>query len=416
MIFPNIKSEHQIGNCKLLEFVFSTRMKLLYPLRLVGLMLAGGLFCSPITTAAPASPDGPLSVYIGTYTSGAKSQGIYLARFESATGRLDAAELAARMTNPSFLAAHPNRRFLYAVGEVGNFRGQPVGMVSAFGIAADTGKLTLVNQQSSGGSGPCHLAVDRTGKWLLAANYGSGSIAVLPIHEDGGLGEPGAIVQHHGSSVNPQRQEGPHAHFITPAPAGPFVLTCDLGLDKVLVYRLDAAKGTLVPNDPPSVSLRPGAGPRHLAFHPNGRLVFVISEMGSSLTSFSWDSRRGALKELEAVSTLPAGFAGNSACAEVQMHPSGKFLYGSNRGHDSIAVFAVDSRTGKLSLVECQSTRGKTPRHFAIDPAGRWLLAENQDSDNIVVFRIDSETGRLTPAGQEIKVGSPVCAEFLGAR
>ncbi|MGA2662476.1 MAG: lactonase family protein [Verrucomicrobiota bacterium] len=390
-------------------------MKLLYHLRLAGLMLAGGLFCAPVTTTASASSDGPVSVYIGTYTAGAKSQGIYLARLDSATGRLGAPELAAKTANPSFLAAHPNRRFLYAVGETGNFRGTPAGLVSAFGIAADSGKLTLLNEQSSGGAGPCHLAVDRTGKWLLVANYGSGSIAVLPIQEDGALGEPGAIVQHHGSSVNPQRQEGPHAHFITPGPANRFVLTCDLGLDKVLVYRLDPVKGTLVPNDPPSASLRPGAGPRHLAFHPNGRLLFVISEMGSSLTAFSWDSRRGALKELETVSTLPAGFAGKSTCAEVQVHPSGKFLYGSNRGHDSIAVFAVDSRTGKLSLLEHQSTQGKTPRHFAIDPAGRWLLAENQDSDNIVVFRIDAQTGRLTPAGQEIKVGSPVCVEFVAS-
>jgi 6-phosphogluconolactonase len=388
-------------------------MKLLYHLQLVGLIPAGGLFCCPVATAALASSDGSVSVYIGTYTSRAKSEGIYLARFDTATGRLGAPELAAKTTNPSFLAAHPNRRFLYAVGEVGNFGGKPSGMVSAFSIAADSGKLTLLNQQPSGGAGPCHLAVDRTGKWLLVANYSSGSISVLPIQQDGALGEPGAIVQHRGSSVNPQRQEGPHAHFITPGPAGRFVLTCDLGLDKVLVYRLDPAKGTLVPNDPPSVSLKPGAGPRHLAFHPNGRLVFVISEMGSSLTSFSWDSRRGALKELETVSTLPAGFTGNSNCAEVQMHPSGKFLYGSNRGHDSIAVFAVDPRMGKLSLVEHQSTQGKNPRHFAIDPAGRWLLAENQDSDNIVVFRIDAETGRLSSAGQEIKVGSPVCVEFL---
>jgi 6-phosphogluconolactonase len=387
-------------------------MKLFHHLGLVGLMLAGGPFCSPAVTAALASPDGPVYVYIGTYTR-AKSRGIYLARFDSANGRLSAPELAAETTNPSFLAAHPNRRFLYAAGETDSFRGKPVGMVSGFRIAADTGKLTLINQQSSGGAGPCHLAVDRTGKWLLAANYSSGSIAVLPIRQDGALGEPTAIVQHRGSSVNPQRQEGPHAHFITPAPAGRFVLTCDLGLDKVLVYRLDPAKGTLVPNDPPSASLKPGAGPRHLAFHPNGRLLFVISEMGSSLTAFSWDSRQGALKELETVSTLPAGFAGSSNCAEVQVHPSGKFLYGSNRGHDSIAVFAVDSRTGKLSLLEHQSTRGKAPRHFAIDPTGRWLLAENQDSDNIVVFSIDAETGRLAPAGQEINIGSPVCVEFL---
>jgi len=388
-------------------------MKLLYHLRLVGLIPAGALFCCLVTTAASALPDGTVSLYIGTYTSGAKSQGIYLARFEPASGRLGAPELAARTTNPSFLTAHPNGRFLYAAGEVGDFKGKPQGMVSAFSIAADTGKLSLLNEQPSGGSGPCHLTVDKRGKWLLVANYGSGSIAVLPVQADGSLGEPAAIVQHHGASVNPRRQEGPHAHFITFDPTGRFVLTCDLGLDKVLVYRFDAAKGTLVPNDPPSVSLKAGAGPRHLVFHPSGRLVFVISEMGSSLTSLAWDRRRGALKEIGAVSTLPADFAGQSSCAEVQMHPSGKFLYGSNRGHDSIAVFAIDAGTGKLSLLEHQSTQGKTPRHFAIDPTGRWLLAENQDSDNVVVFGLDPQTGRLTPSGQQITVGSPVCVEFL---
>ena len=392
--------------------MFFRRMKLLHHLRFVGLIPAGGLFCCSFNAAASASGDESVRLYVGTYT-GARSQGIYLMRFDPATGRLSAPELAAKTANPSFLAVHPNRRFLYAVGEMGNFRGKPVGAVSAFGIAANTGKLTLINEQPSGGAGPCHLTVDRTGKWLLVANYSSGSIAVLPIGEDGALGEPGAIVQHHGSSVDPQRQAGPHAHFITFDPSGRFVLTCDLGLDKVLVYRLDPAKGTLEPNDPPGASLKPGSGPRHLAFHPNGRLLFVISEMGSTLTAFSWDSRRGALKELETVSTLPAGFAGNSTCAEVQMHPSGKFLYASNRGQDSIAVFAVNARSGKLSLVEHQSTQGKTPRHFAIDPTGRWLLAENQDSDNIVVFRIDRQTGRLTPAGEEVRVGSPVCVLFL---
>jgi 6-phosphogluconolactonase len=273
--------------------------------------------------------------------------------------------------------------------------------------------LRLLNQQASGGGGPCHLAVDRTGKCLLVANYGSGSIAALRIQADGKLVETGAVIQHAGSSVNRQRQAGPHAHFITPDPANRFALTCDLGLDKVLVYKLDPAHAALTPNEPLSVSIKPGSGPRHLAFHPNGHFVYLINEMGSTLTVLGYDSKQGTLQELQAVSTLPEHSQGSSSGAEVQVHPTGKFVYASNRGHDSIAVFAVNAKTGKLTYVEHQSTRGKTPRHFAIDPSGRWLLAENQDSDNIVVFRVDSKSGRLTPTGQAVEVGAPVCVQFV---
>ena len=223
---------------------------------------------------------------------------------------------------------------------------------------------------------------------------------------------PGTVIQHQGSSVNPQRQAGPHAHFIIPDPANRFALTCDLGLDQVLVYRLDAAKATLAANVPPFAAVKPGSGPRHLAFHPSGRFVFLINEMGSTLIAFAYDARRGALKELQTISTLPEGFTGTKSCAEVQVHPSGKFVYGSNRGHDSIAVFGFDAASGKLTFLECQSTQGKTPRHFALDPTGQWLLAENQDSDSIVVFRVDSKTGRLSPTGQTVSVGAPVCAVF----
>jgi 6-phosphogluconolactonase len=270
-----------------------------------------------------------------------------------------------------------------------------------------------LNHQSSGGTGPCHLAVDQTGKCLLTANYGSGSIAALPIGADGSLGEPGSVIQHHGSSVNPQRQAGPHAHFITPDPANRFALACDLGLDQVLVYRLDPAKAGLVANDPPFAAVKPGSGPRHLVFHPAGRFVFLINEMSSTVTTFAYDPERGALKEVQTISTLPEGFAAKSSCAEVQVHPSGDFVYGSNRGHDSIAVFSMDRASGKLTSLGHQSTHGKTPRHFAIDPTGRWLLAENQESDNLVVFRVDPKTGRLSGAGQSVAVGSPVCVVFL---
>ena len=267
--------------------------------------------------------------------------------------------------------------------------------MKAFSLEAKTGRLALLNQQPSGGGGPCHLAVDKTGKCILVANYGSGSIAALPIRADGTLAEPSATIQHQGSSINPQRQAGPHAHFITPDPANRFAFACDLGLDKVLVYSLDPVTGALAPNTPPSAAIQPGSGPRHLAFRPDGHFAYLINEMGATLTAFAYDAKGGCLTELQTLPTLPPDFTGGKSGAEVQVHPSGKFVYGSNRGHDSIAVFAVDRHSGKLAWVECQSTQGKTPRHFAIDPTGQWLLAENQDSDNIVVFRIDSKTGRL---------------------
>ena len=391
-------------------------MNILCPLRFPPplAILAAGVVCLPAVGAetVSAAADQSFLVFIGTYT-GAKSEGIYVAHFNAATGRLGAPELAAKTINPSFLALHPNRRFLYAVGEGGGTGVNRRGAVSAFSIDEAGGKLTFLNEQSSGGGGPCHLSVDQTGKWLLTANYGSGSVAVLPIEADGRLGAPSATVQHQGSSVDPQRQTGPHAHFITTAPDNRVVLACDLGLDKVLLYRLDAEKGSLSPNDPPWATVKPGAGPRHIAFHPNGRLLFVINEMGGSFNLFAYDPKHGALQGLQALSTLPEGFTANNTAAEVRVHPSGKFVYASNRGHNSIAVFSVDVSKGKMALVEIQPTRGKTPRCFTLDPSGRWLLAENQDSDNIVVFRVDENTGRLTPTGDEVKAGSPVCLVFL---
>ena len=393
--------------------MFSNPMKFQFGI-LIPFLFAGIFACGMAAFAQPAAPAKTMLVYIGTYT-GPKSKGIYLARFNPETGKLTSPELAAETKNPTFLALHPNRRFLYAVSEMENFDGKKSGAVSAFSIDAKTGNLTLLNQQPSGGPGPCHLAVDHSGKCLLVANYAGGSIAALPIDTAGKLGKPSSFIQHEGSSANSQRQAGPHAHFITTDPANQFALTCDLGLDKILVYRFDPTKATLVAHDPPSVSIKPGSGPRHLAFHPNGRFVYVINEMGSTVTALSFDSKRGALHEIQTVSTLPEKFAGQSTCAEVQVHPSGKFVYGSNRGHDSIVAFAVDPQTGKLSYLEHQSTQGKTPRHFAIDPAGKWLLAENQGSDNIVMFRIDQDSGKLTATGQMIEIGSPVCLEFVAA-
>jgi 6-phosphogluconolactonase len=299
------------------------------------------------------------------------------------------------------------------VGEVSDFAGKKSGGVSAFAIDASTGNLTLLNQQSSGGTGPCHLVVDKAGKNVLVANYGGGSVAVLPIQADGRLSEATCFIQHTGKSVNPRRQEAPHAHSINLDAANNFAFVADLGLDKVLVYRFDAAKGTLTPNDPPAASVAPGAGPRHFAFHPGGRYAYVINEMGNTVTAFNYDAQKGVLTEIQTLSTLPQGYTEVSHTAEVQVHPSGKFLYGSNRGHDSIAVYSIDQNTGRLTLVGISSTQGKTPRNFGIDPTGTFLLAANQDSDNIVVFRIDPQTGELKPTGQVVEVPRPVCVKFV---
>jgi 6-phosphogluconolactonase len=350
-------------------------------------------------------------VYIGTYT-GAKSKGIYAYRLDLSTGAMTSLGLVAETENPSFLAIHPNHYFLYAVSEMGDSGAQKDGSVTAFAIG-ETGKLRFLNQQSSGGQGPCYLVVDKTGRDVLVANYSSGSVSVIPVEPDGKLGKPSAFIQHHGSSVDPERQKGPHAHSINVDAANRFAFAADLGLDKVLVYRFDPVKGTLLANDPPSVSVKPGAGPRHFAFHPGGHYAYVINEMHSTVTAFSYDPAAGVLKELQTISTLPEGFKAENSTAEVQVHPSGKFLYGSNRGHDSIAVFAIDPGKGTLRLVEQQSTQGKTPRNFGIDPSGRYLLAANQDSGTVVVFRIDPQNGRLSPAGQITEVPNPVCVKFL---
>jgi 6-phosphogluconolactonase len=353
-------------------------------------------------------------VYVGTYTGG-ESKGIYLFRMDPATGKLTPAGVAAETANPSFLAIHPNRRFLYAVGEIGDFAGRKSGAVSAFAIEPKSGALTLLNQQPSRGAGPCHLVVDGPGRNVLVANYGGGSVAALPIAADGRLGEATGFVQHEGSSVNPRRQEAPHAHSINTDRESRFAFAADLGLDRVLIYRLDSEQGTLTPNDPPYASVKPGAGPRHFAFHPGGRYAYVINELDSTLTAFSYDAARGALTELHTLSTLPAGFEGNNSTAEVQVHPSGKFVYGSNRGHHSIAIFAVDAATGRLTPVGHQPTGGRTPRNFGIDPTGTYLIAANQETHTLVVFRIDPATGRLEPTGETAGAPSPVCVKFLPA-
>jgi 6-phosphogluconolactonase len=349
--------------------------------------------------------------YVGTYTDHG-SKGIYAYRFDSATGKSTSLGLAAESTAPSFLAMAASGRFLYAVNELSQFNGQPTGAVSAFAIQPKTAKLTLLNQVPSRGEGPAHIALDRSGKYALVSNYDRGSIAVFPLLQDGRLGEATAFVQHKGSSVNKERQEGPHAHAAEFSPDNRFVIVADLGLDQLLVYRFDEARGTLG-SDPQIVRAVPGAGPRHLVFDATGRHLYVINEMQSSVVAYAYDAANGALGELQIVSALPKGFPRTSEAAEIEMHSSGKFLFASNRGDDSIAVFAINPKDGTLTPVEIDSTGGKTPRNFVLDPTGAWLLAANQESDDIVVFRVDPGTGHLTRSGPELHVPSPVCVRFV---
>ncbi|MBP7935855.1 MAG: lactonase family protein [Phycisphaerae bacterium] len=351
-------------------------------------------------------------VYVGTYT-GPKSKGIYSLVMDTADGKLKPEGLAGEAANPSYLSVHPNGRFLFAAGELDAFAGKRTGAVSAFSIAADSGKLNLLNQQPSGGRGPCHLTVDRTGRYVLVANYSSGSVAVLPVAADGMLGEPTATVQHQGSGPNRGRQEGPHAHSINLSADGRFAVAADLGVDKLFVYRFDPARGSLTANEPPAGLVAPGSGPRHFAFHPDGRHAYVINELTSTVAAFDYDPKAGTLREIQTLSALPAGWSGRSFAAHILVHPSGRSLYASNRGHDSIAVFAVDEKTGRLTVVGHESTQGKNPRNFGIDPFGAWLLAANQNSDSLVLFRVDPRTGRLEDRGIKAEVPSPVCVGFV---
>lgn len=351
-------------------------------------------------------------LFVGTYTE-KESKGIYAYRLDSTSGQLTALGLAAETTNPSFLAVDPSRRFLYAVNELRKYKDQVSGAVTAFALDRQTGKLSQLNEVASRGADPCYIALDKTGKSVLVANYTGGSVVVFPVLKDGRLGEASAFVQHAGSGPNRERQEGPHAHWIETTTNNHFAIAADLGLDKVMVYRFDPRNGSLTPNNPAFAKLDPGAGPRHIAFHPNGRFVFVVNELHSSITSFSYDASRGELHTLQTVSTLPKGFSGSNDTAEIHVHPNGKFLFASNRGHDSIAVFSIDQRKGTLTLLDHFSTQGKTPRNFEIDPSGSRLLVANQGSGNIVVFRIDPGTGRLTSTGQVLSVPSPVCLKFV---
>jgi len=371
------------------------------------------VFLSSLTQFAVAQATGRYIGYIGTYTEGTNSKGIYAFRYDAASGQVTMIGLAAETTNPSFVAVHPNGRFLYAVNELKNYKGPNSGGVSAFAVDRATGKLTFLNELPSLGADPCYIIVDKEGKHVLVANYTGGSVAVFPIKDDGSLGEASAFVQHTGHGTNPQRQEGPHAHSIDLSPGERFAYVDDLGLDETLIYKYDSAKGTLTPNDPPFAKLDPNTGPRHFALRPDGRFAYVVGEMGHTVTVFANDLKKGSLEKLQTISTLPADFSGRNDDAEIEVHPSGKFLYASNRGHESIAVYAIDPAKGTLTLVEITPTGGNEPRSFEIDPTGKLLFAENQKSDDIVVFKIDQKTGKLTATGQKLDVASPICVKFL---
>lgn len=353
-----------------------------------------------------------LLLYVGTYTRD-KSEGIYIYRMNPANGELKKLS-AAKAVNPSFLAIDQRHRFLYAVGEVNEFNGKPGGVVTAFAIDQRTGALRQLNQQSSVGGGPCYVTVDPAGKFALVANYGGGSVAVLPIKRDGSLGEAADFVQHTGAGAT-KRQDKPHAHCIVLDAAGRHAFVADLGLDKVMSYRLDHKTGKLTPNAPPFAATKPGAGPRHFTFHPAGEFAYVINELDSTMTGFAYDKRRGALQELQTITTLPADFKGDSFCADVHVHPSGKFLYGSNRGHDSIVAFTIDERTGRLTYLAHEPTQGKWPRNFAIEPSGKYLLVANQNTNSVVTFAIDQASGKLQATGQVTEIPSPVCLKFIPA-
>ena len=352
-------------------------------------------------------------VAVGTYTR-TTSDGIYVCEFDGETGDLDPVSSIAGAENPSYLALHPNGRTLYATSEIEDFEGERQGALYAYSIDADTGRLFPINVVGSGGAGPCHVSVDATGRYLLAANYHGGSVCVAPINDDGSLDALSCFIQHEGSSVNPDRQEQAHAHSINLDAQNRFAYVPDLGQDKVVIYRLDLDRGELVANDLSHVVSEPGAGPRHFDFNPDGTCAYVINELGCTITGYDYDSENGALTPFQTVGTLPvAGFGRHNTTADIHVHPSGRFVYGSNRGHDSIAIFSVDEDTGRLTATGHQSTQGWTPRNFAIDPSGEFLLAANQDSDTIVSFRIAGESGALEPTGSVTEIPMPVCLRFL---
>ena len=351
-------------------------------------------------------------VYVGTYT-GHGSDGIYAFRFNPAKADLNPIGLVAKTDNPSFITIDSAGRFLYAVNELDSFQNQPTGAVSVFAINKKSGKLKLLQQISSLGAAPAHLSLDKSGRYLMVANYNGGNVAVFPVKSDGRLGPHTSFIQNAGSGVNPDRQSGPHAHFIQGTNDNKYVLVADLGTDKVLLYRFDAGTGSLMPADSGYIKMDPGSGPRQIAFHPSGGFIYVLNELTSTIASFSFNQETGIMQPAQILSALPEDFSGTNTAARILIDTSGQFLYVSNRGDNSIGLFSVNSGDGDIMPIEWISSGGNTPRHFDIDPTGQWLFAANQDSDNIVLFRIEKSTGRLIQTSRSLAIDSPVCLSFL---
>ncbi len=357
---------------------------------------------------ASALPAADCLVYFGSHRSG-PGIGFSLAHFDTDTGVLTVPKFLREAWEPAFFVIDRAGRHLYTCNS-----GKP-GTVSVYAIDRATGGLTLLNQMPAGGEDPSYITLDQTERFVLVANYEGGNIAAFALTPDGRIGERTALVQHLGRSVNPKRQTHAYAHSIIVDPTNRFALVADLGLDRLFVYRFDARTGALTPNDPPYAVVAPGSGPRHVVFHPNGRWVYLVNEMGCTVNGFNWDSATGALAEFQTISTLPADFHGVSNCAEILVHPNGKFLYASNRGHDSLVIFAINAANGRLTPVDYVPTQGRMPRNFAFDPSGRWILVTNHGSDNALVLGVDASTGRLTPAGPPVPVPYPFCERFLPA-
>lgn len=361
-------------------------------------------------------------IYVGTYTepirfgTGAvlrgKGKGIHILRMGEKTGALEMVGVMDGVVNPSYLTLDHSGKFLYAVNELKSYQDSPTGTVSAFAVDERTGGLRLLNIQPTGGTDPCHVTVDAERKHLFVANFMSGSVCVLRVREDGSLGEVSDFIQHQGASIDPVRQTGPHAHSVTLDRTNRIAFVPDLGLDKLFIYHFDPRRGVLQPNEVPWIEMKPGSGPRHVAPHPKGKFLYLINELNSTVAVLALDSTTWTPRVLQVLSTLPDGYHGDSTCADVQLSPSGEFLYASNRGHDSIAIFAVDQDSGLLREIAHVMTEGRTPRGFRIDPSGEFLLVANQDSDSIVTFRIDAVTGMLSPTGHVVQVPTPVCVTF----
>lgn len=374
------------------------------------------IYCLFVTGAfglfAQSLPEHHVYVYIGGHESG-PGRGISLATFDTITGVLSKPELVIESEAPSYLQIAANKNYLYACNSLEKFQGKDEGALSAFKIDRASGHLSLVNQQPSGGVNPCHVSIDGTGHFLFAANYNSGSVIVRRILPDGSIGEETGFDQHSGKGINPERQEGPHAHCIKADPSNRFVLATDLGTDKLMVYRFDDVSGSITPNDPAFAKVSPGLGPRHFTFSPNGNFCYLVDEMGNAVTVFAWDVTKGKLKELQTIGALPADFQGFDKSAEIRVHPSGKFLYCSNRGHNSLTVFSINNATGLLAVVQHVPAMGQSPRNFDFDPSGKWLIVTNHDGNNAVVFSVDQNTGQLKQHGDPVQVHNPFCLQFF---